>query len=74
MEHDNVKVVLDDISSRLKACRQELAQINGELYTDTYTKVRKELNTAISGINRAERELWDTRQIEGQMTIEDLEI
>ncbi len=65
---------LPDIVHRLQDCRTDLEHMKDELYTETYKKVRKEISTAISAINRSEKELYATRPMEGQIMIEDLDL
>ena len=63
---------LQEIMKELQDCRRNLEGIRDELFTDTYKKVRAELNTSISGIRRACKELDEVKPMEGQIDIFDL--
>ena len=63
---------LDRIITQLRECRQQLERVRDSLDSSVYDKVRKEINTAISGCNRADRELEDLRPMEGQIDLFEL--
>lgn len=65
--NDSKKDKLTDIAERLRTCRSELESIKGELFQAEYEKVRRELNTAVSAVGRAGRELNECKPMEGQM-------
>lgn len=63
---------LDRIITQLRVCRQQLERVRDSLDSSVYDKVRKEINAAISGCNRADRELEDLRPMEGQIDLFEL--
>ena len=63
---------LDRIITQLRECRQKLERVRDSLDSSVYDKVRKEINAAISGCNRADRELEDLRPMEGQIDLFEL--
>lgn len=63
---------LDRIITQLRECRQQLEHVRDSLDSSVYDKVRKEINAAISGCNRADRELEDLRPMEGQIDLFEL--
>jgi len=60
---------IDKVIEQLRDCRSKLENIRNTLDAAVYEKVRKEINIAISGCNRADRELEDLRPMEGQLDL-----
>lgn len=67
--NDINKAKLTDIQERLRACRNELKSLKSELFQEKYSKIRKEISSAISACGRAENELNDLKPMEGQIDI-----
>lgn len=67
----NKQEKIQDITNRLKSCRAELEDIRDNTLSSEYKKVKESLNSAISFLNRASKQMVDIVPIEGQMNIFD---
>lgn len=65
-------ISIDEVIGQLREARSMLEKIRSDLTGEQYEKVRREINAAISGCNRADKELEDLRPMEGQISMFDM--
>lgn len=59
------------IAKQLASCRKELEGIRDGISSSEYQKVKSSINSSISFLNRADRQITDLTPIEGQMNLFD---
>ena len=59
------------IAKQLASCRKELEGIRDSISSSEYQKVKSSINSSISFLNRADRQITDLTPIEGQMNLFD---
>ena len=67
----NKKEKIEVVVGRLKDCRKELEDIRDEISSSEYQKVKQSINSSISFLNRAMKQMGDLTPLEGQMSIFD---
>lgn len=63
---------IQSIAKRLVDCRKELEDIRDSISSSEYQKVKQSINSSISFLNRANRQIVEAMPMEGQMSIFDL--
>lgn len=59
------------IAKQLASCRKELEEIRDSIASSEYQKVKSSINSSISFLNRADRQITDLAPMEGQMNLFD---
>ena len=69
----NKQEQINEIVKRLKDCRAELEDIRDGMLSSEYKKVKDSLNSSISFLNRASKQMLEASPLEGQMSIFDFD-
>lgn len=62
---------IKEITKRLVDCRKELESIRDDISSSEYQKVKASINSSISFLNRASKQITELLPMEGQMSIFD---
>lgn len=67
VDRDEIK----SLARRLAECRKDLEGIKGDIVSADYNKVKADISSAISFLNKADKDLTNLIPLEGQMSLFD---
>jgi peptidoglycan hydrolase CwlO-like protein len=62
---------IKSIAKKLAECRKELEDIRDDISTSEWKKVRSDISSSISFLNKADRDITELTPMEGQMNLFD---